>query len=297
MAESSHMASSPQVCVEPATTSTLPPRVSLIVTVYNRERYLEETLQSILAQSETNFELLVWDDGSTDSSARIAQCYVERDSRIRFFQAKNQGVAKALNAAIAQTTAPYIGWVDSDDLLAPNSLAVTAAALDRYASVGMVYTNYEEIDASGSVIGQGSRCNIPYSKQRLLVDFMTFHFRLLRRSVLEQVGLLDLSYDHAEDYDLCLRLSEVTDIYHIPQTLYLYRVHRSSLSQQNFQQQVNDSRRAIQAALRRRGLAERYEVRVKPVSQFYLVKRSTVDAISSQSDSEPEQSSQPTSIK
>ena len=96
--------------------------------------------------------------------------------------------------------------------------------------VGMVYTNYQVIDEIGKVRGIGSRCQIPYSKEQLLVDLMTFHFRLMRRSTYEQVGGIDSSFQWADDYDLCLKISEVTQIHHLPRLLYLYRCHSDNMT-------------------------------------------------------------------
>jgi len=78
--------------------------ISLVITVYNRERYLDQAIESVLAQTWHDFELLIWDDGSTDSSVEIAHRYAERDSRVRVVAADHLGRTRALKAAIAQTT-------------------------------------------------------------------------------------------------------------------------------------------------------------------------------------------------
>ena len=194
--------------------------ISLITTVYNRSSFLAATLDSILAQTYSHFELLIWDDGSTDDSVAVARRYALKDDRIRVFAAAHQGIAPTLKSAIAATTGTYLGWIDSDDLLAPTAIAATAAILDTHPHGGLVYTNHILIDEHVQDQGLGRLCRLPYSQDRLLVDFMTFHFRLLRRSVYEQVGGIDPTFTTSEDYDLCLRRSEVTDIYHLPQPLY-----------------------------------------------------------------------------
>jgi GT2 family glycosyltransferase len=78
----------------------------------------------------------------------------------------------------------------------------------------LVYTNHQIIDTQGNSQGCGHRCQIPYPKDRLLVDFMTFHFRLMRRESFEQAGGINPCFEEAVDYDLCLRLSEITTIKH-----------------------------------------------------------------------------------
>jgi hypothetical protein len=102
-------------------TSTMSPLVSLVITVYNREQYLSDAIESILTQTYTDFELLIWDDGSTDDSVEIAQHYATQDKRIRVIAAPHQGRAPALKAAMAEATGTYVGWVDSDDCSDPQN--------------------------------------------------------------------------------------------------------------------------------------------------------------------------------
>ncbi|AFZ24155.1 filamentous hemagglutinin family N-terminal domain protein [Cylindrospermum stagnale PCC 7417] len=230
------------------------PIISLVITVYNRELYLRAAIESILAQTRGDFELLIWDDGSTDSTPEIAREYEKRDRRVRVVVAEHQGHGLALKAAIAQTTAPYIGWVDSDDLLAPTALAETAAVLDAQPEVGWVYTDYLDIDEQDNILSYGYRCLVPYSREELLNRFMTFHFRLIRREVFDLVGGINESLKIAEDYDLCLRLSEVAQVQHIFKPLYYYRTHPESISRQRQQEQIRQSHQIITKAQKRRKL-------------------------------------------
>ena len=245
-------------------------QISLVMPVYNRERYLGTAIESVLKQTKPDFELLVWDDGSTDSSLEIARDYAKQDKRVKVVAAQHQGVARALKKAIAQTSYPYVGCVDSDDLLAPTALEETAAVLDTNPKVGLVYTQYLVIDENGWIKGEGQRSRIPYSQERILVDFMIFHFRLLRRSVYNQIGGIDESFICAYDYDLCLRLSEVTEVQQIHKPLYYYRNHSQNLSHQRTIDQILSSREAIIRALQRRGLSDHYELDVQIVGKFSL---------------------------
>jgi len=246
------------------------PLVSVIMTVFNRERYLRSAIESVISQTYTNFELLIWDDGSTDHSLDIAASYAERDSRIHLIAAEHQGRAPALRSAHDRARGTYVCWLDSDDRLAPSTLAATTAILDTNPEIGMVYTQYQTIDAADQIGELGRRCYIPYSDIQILVDFMTFHFRLIRRSIYEQVGGIDVSFPCAIDYDLCLRLSEVTRIYALAEPLYFYREHSDSISQRQHTEQIYHSQRAIQNALERRGLSNHYELVVHPPKSFEL---------------------------
>ncbi|MDJ0632987.1 MAG: glycosyltransferase [Xenococcaceae cyanobacterium MO_188.B29] len=248
-------------------------KISLIMTVYNRERYLKMAIDSVLAQTREDWELIIWDDGSTDRSVEIASEYSQDDSRIQFIAAKHLGRSKALKAATEKTTGTYLGWIDSDDALAPTALEETASVLDSNSNIGLVYTDYMVIDALGKIKGKGKRCQIPYSKDRLLIDFMIFHFRLFRRSSFEEAGGIYESFKYAEDYDLCLRLSEVTEVYHLNKPLYYYRNHPENISNEQRLEQIFCSRNAIAQALQRRGLSEQFEIDVQIVGRFSLRKK------------------------
>ncbi|MGQ9870849.1 glycosyltransferase family 2 protein [Leptodesmis sp.] len=101
------------------------PLVSLVITTYNRELFLGDAIASMLKQTWSNFELLIWDDGSTDGSVELAHDYARQDSRVRVVSAEHRGRVAALSAAIAQTQGIYLGWLDSDDFLHPEVLAQT----------------------------------------------------------------------------------------------------------------------------------------------------------------------------
>ena len=245
------------------------------MTVYNGERYLAEAVESVLAQTRRDFELVVWDDGSTDRTLEIARDYAKLDDRVRVVAAKHLGRTPALKAAIAETTAPYLGWVDSDDILAATALEETAAVLDRESSVGLVYTDYVTIGEDGKARGYGNRCRIPFSKDRMLLDFMTFHFRLMRRSAFDAAGGIDESFRCAEDYDLCLRMAELTEVRHIRRPLYYYRIHADSISQRMRIEQIHCARDAVVHALERRGLSDRFEIDLQIRGRFSLRRRKT----------------------
>ncbi len=246
------------------------PKVSLIMTVYNRERWIEEAIASVLAQIYDNYELILWDDGSTDRTGEIAAHFAQQDPRIRHFKAEHQGRNTALRSAHQQAEGAYLGWIDSDDRLTPATLAATVGLLNTEPDIGMVYTDHQIIDAQGKLQGYGHRCQIPYSKDRLLVDFMTFHFRLMRRESFEACGGIDPYFESAIDYDLCLRLSETAQIKHLKVPLYEYRVHPQSMSNQNRSRQVQYAKAAVERAIARRGLEKNYRLEVSADAKFTL---------------------------
>ncbi|WP_324282059.1 glycosyltransferase [Cyanobacterium aponinum UTEX 3222] len=245
-------------------------KVSLIMTVYNRADYLAQAIDSVIVQTYPYWELIIINDGSTDKSLDIANTFATKDSRILVTSSPHLGRALALQKAHALAQGEYLGWLDSDDWLAPKALEATVEILQLNPQVGMVYTNYQVVNEQGQILGDGKRCQIPYSKERLLVDLMIFHFRLFRRQVFELAGGIDPFFPVAMDYDLCLRLSEITQIQHLPLPLYYYRHHRNSISGARRLEQIYYSSEAIKKALHRRGLAEKMKLEVEVSARFRL---------------------------
>ena len=157
--------------------------MTIVTTYYNRAGFLKETLRSLQLQTMTDWEAILWNDGSTDNSEEIAREMAEMDSRFRIFGGERIGHAQSLVRSCAEAQGRYIGVLDSDDLLEPTALEEAAAVLESRPEIGMVYTDHVVIDGNGQRRGLGRRCQIPFSKDRMLLDFMTFHFRLIRMKV------------------------------------------------------------------------------------------------------------------
>ena len=124
--------------------------------------------------------------------------------------------------------------------------------------IGMAYSQYVEVDQDGVVLANGTRFLKPYSAHNLLVDFMTYQFRLIRADAYRAIGGFDAAMGIAPDYDLCLRMSEHYPIAHLAKPLYRYRMRRDSISRGSRLRQVRASFDAAQRALQRRGLQAQY---------------------------------------
>jgi glycosyltransferase involved in cell wall biosynthesis len=226
--------------------------VSLGMTCFNRARYIASAIESVVSQSWADWDLHIVDDGSTDDSVEIAETYASHDPRVHVYRQSHHGAGHALHHAMSKGQGDYLGWVDSDDELMPNTLEVMVEMLRSRLDVGLAYSDYLAIDNDGQSRGLGRRCQIPYSADRLVVDFMVFHFRLMSRELYESVGGIDPELTAAIDYDFCLKASEVTTILHVPQVVYRYRQHADSISYADRENQARSAKLAIERAFSRR---------------------------------------------
>ena len=237
------------------------PLVVLAMTAFNREEFISEAIESVLAQTFSDWILNIVDDGSTDSTFSIIVSYVHQDDRIRVTQfPENKGIVEALREA-SKLECQYLGWIDSDDLLNFEALKLLVPYLIENPDVDCVYSRYNTITALGVNTGLGHRCLKSYSPNKLLTNFMVFHFRLMKWDSYLDIGLDD-SFYYAFDYDFFLRFSEKYLIEHFPQSLYCYRQHPKSISTTEFKMQATHAEAAINAALVRRNLSDQFQLTV-----------------------------------
>lgn len=204
------------------------PAVSLVLPVYNGERYLAEALDAILAQSFTDFELIAVDDCSTDTTPAILAEYAARDSRIRVIRnAENRKLPGSLNIGFAAARANWLSWTSDDNIMLPDMLATLIAARDDAPAADILHADYRIIDARGRKqrrIRTGPASN-------LLMDNTIGCCFLYRREVDVALGGYDEALFGVEDYDFWLRALQAGFAFsHVPQELYLYRRHHGSLT-------------------------------------------------------------------
>ena len=210
------------------------PRITVALSVYNNAEYLAEALDSILAQTFADFELVIVDDGSTDRSPAIIDRYATTDLRIRVIRQANQGLVASLNHIIAEARGAYIARMDGDDLAMPERFARQVAFLDEHPDHGVIGTQIRTIDA------RGRRRSEPPIDHPLSADIIAAALPtasplchpsvMMRRDILEAAGGYRPAYRHCEDYDLWLRLAERTRIANLPERLHLYRYSPSQVS-------------------------------------------------------------------
>lgn len=213
------------------------PRISVALSVYDNAAYLASALDSILAQSFGDFELLAVNDGSTDGSAAILDDYAARDPRVRVIHQENQGLIASLNRIIAEARAPLIARMDGDDIALPERFARQVAFLEAHPDHGLVGTQIRGITETGA-IRRDHAIEHPTSAEAIgealgssLAGSPLCHPSvMIRRDLLVAVGGYRAAYRHCEDYDLWLRLADRTRMANLPERLLLYRYSETQVS-------------------------------------------------------------------
>ena len=207
--------------------------ISIIIPAYNAEKYLANTIQSVINQTFTDWELIIINDGSTDGTLELINNFQDKDSRIKVFSYENAGVAHSRNRGIAKAKSEYIAFLDADDLWTPDKLAMQLKALQENSDAGVVYSWVDYIDEAGKFLYPGSHTTVngdAYPKL-LINNFLENGSNpLVRREALEKIGNFDVSLPPAEDWDLYLRLAREYEFVAIPKPQILYRLCTNSCS-------------------------------------------------------------------
>jgi GT2 family glycosyltransferase len=233
--------------------------VTVLLPVHDAERYLPEAVESVLAQSYRDFELLAIDDGSRDGSAAILDAYARRDPRVRVVRRPHEGLIATLNEGLALARGELIARMDADDVALPERFERQVERLDRDPGLVCIGGCYEVIDASGRRIDLVRRpCHSEPILDALLagVSAVCHATAMYRRRAVIAAGSYDASARLAEDYDLWLRLADTGRLENLPETVLRVRQHEHSESERHHALQLEQARRICAQARRRRGLAE-----------------------------------------
>lgn len=219
------------------------PLLSVVMPVYNGERYLSEAIESILAQTCRDFELIIVDDGSTDASASIMDHAAKMDTRIRIIRRPNTGIVGALNDGIAVAQSELVARMDADDIAHPERFAKQLAFLDANPDFIAVGTSAEIIDSGGATV---DHLNVPLFHNEILAELLkgnggalTHPTAIFRISALRKIGGYDSAFCKAEDLDLYLRLSHRGQLANIPFRGLRYRHHIKSTNFKHRKAQIN----------------------------------------------------------
>ncbi|MFP4098957.1 MAG: glycosyltransferase family 2 protein [Alphaproteobacteria bacterium] len=216
------------------------PDISVLMSVYNGERFLKQAIESILAQSFSNFEFIIINDGSTDQSGEMIKSYEEKDRRIVFIDQDNQGLIAALNTGIDVANADLIARMDADDIAHPERLAKQYAYMQEHQNTLALGSAVNVIDDQGI-----EKLHVTYPVKEDVKHYLinqgsplAHPATMFRKVAVQSLGGYRKAYKHAEDYDLWLRLSKQGDIDNLNEPLLQYREHDQKISVQNAYQQA-----------------------------------------------------------
>lgn len=237
--------------------------ISIIIPAYNGSRFIGEAIQSVSLQTYTDWELVIVDDGSTDSTQTIIQQFVGRDpERIRCVVQENQGVAAARNRGLRETTSPFVVLLDQDDIFFPSKLSLQIAQFHRNPSLGIVHSGWQVVDVQGNAIA-----NIEPWQQALKLDVVQWvewkpvflGAMMFRRALIESVGGFHTKWKQTDDIDLVLRIARqrCSSVW-LPDVTVQYRQHENNTSR-NVHQQVEELEQVLTEFFQ--GTAEDLDIR------------------------------------
>ncbi len=243
--------------------------ISVVMSVYNGERYLALAIESILKQTFTDFEFIIVDDGSTDRSLKIIRKYEKKDSRIRVLIQENQGLAAALNNGAALARGKYIARMDDDDISLPQRLALQYEFME----------SHPEVSASGGSVILINKWGDEYNQWTPEIDpskiddnhiksgaTSLFHpSTIIRKTSLAEVNWYSTDLRYAQDLDLWLKLGERGILTNLPDALIKYRFHNNIATCRHQQEQNDCALLAVTRARQRRGITDASPISVSKV--------------------------------
>ncbi|MEO1295405.1 MAG: glycosyltransferase [Cyanobacteria bacterium J06636_16] len=234
------------------------PLISVVMPVYNSLRYLNAAVESILQQSFKDFELLIFDDGSTDGSRERLELYAAKDPRIRLFLREHGGLTLLLNEGLEKARGEFIARMDSDDISMSHRFAAQLKFLTHNPDCAVVGSEILRIDPGGLPIGIKGQ---PLHHEEILQAFLSGKGGVINhpsamffRTALEKIGGYNRDLEPAEDFDLFIRLSEVGKLANLPEVLIKYRLHCKRTTDQKRLVQLEKVQAIVRQAWADRGL-------------------------------------------
>ena len=230
------------------------PLVTVLMPVYNGEKYLEEAIKSILNQTLRDFEFLIIDDGSTDKSAQIIKSF--NDPRIRLERNKtNLGLIATLNKGLGLSKGKYIARMDCDDMSLPKRLSVQVNFMEKHPEIGVCGSWIKVIGLRKKFINKYFQKHEELKANLLFSTSFAHPSVIIRKELIDKYNLeYDEQYKHAEDYELWSRIVEYAKMSNISKVLLYYRMHSESVSKKNSSEQVENSNKIRRGLLNKIGL-------------------------------------------
>lgn len=209
---------------------SFPPRISVIMPVFNEAEFVHDAIQSILDQTFADFEFIIIDDGSTDATLPIIQSF--QDPRIRCIIQENKGLTRSLNNGLSLATGQYIARMDGNDISLTNRFKMQVDFLDTHCETGLVGAFYFNIDQNGKLVKKYTyQTEDQVIRKILLTDCPFCHSLVMfRKLCVDAVGGYRDKIGPAEDYDLWFRISEKYLVANIPVPLHKVRIMASGIT-------------------------------------------------------------------
>lgn len=237
------------------------PLISVILPVYNGEKFLAEAIRSVLDQSFSDFELLALNDGSTDGSLSILKNFELEDSRVKVKSRQNLGLVRTLNELISMARGKFLARMDADDICFPSRFEQQMAYLHEHTDILVVGSEAIHINAEGLKVG---RIECPQSHSEIEALLLRGHCPIFHPSVMVRaeamaaVGGYREEFPYAQDLDLWLRMSELGKLANLPDPLLFYRLHDGSISEYAGEKQREAAERATTEAWGRRNMVGQF---------------------------------------
>ena len=258
--------------------------VSVVIPVYNSERYLEECLDSVISQTYQNVEIIVVDDGSTDSSLEILKKYSDK---VSVFSQKNNGLASALNLGISKMNGHWLKWFSPDDVMYPHTIEILVDEAKKHPDNTITYSNWNIIDGTGNILREfhesdyNELSEFDYNIRLLDGQQINVNTTLIPSSLFVNCGIRELDDPVAIDYDffLCSALLHETKFHLISKPLVKYRIHSDQLSHKNISKTLSYISKIKNEILQQldESLRDRYTHKLKQYQKTKPTKQKTME--------------------
>jgi glycosyltransferase involved in cell wall biosynthesis len=216
------------------------PLVSITICTYNGESFIEETLNSVLGQTYTNFEVVIVDDGSKDGTLDIIKKYAAIDSRIIWFSRQNSGLPASRNFAFSKSNGQWIAIIDQDDICYPDRIKQQIEIAEKNPNAGLIFCDTNYIDEAGRIIGthfSNFRIPVSFIEKRLASNlllrqgcYIDSEACFISKKTVLEIGKLDESLRYACDYEYFIRAGFEINFAYTTDILSAWRVHSKQLS-------------------------------------------------------------------
>jgi len=229
------------------------PLVSIYIPAYNSEDSIVEAVNSALMQSIEDLEVCIAVDGADDGTLRKLEESFLDNPRVRWIHQSNQGIGGASNSAVQMCRGVYIGQLDADDILMPDAVEILLEEIQKDTRLGVVYGSFQKETPEGEFLEDGYDWP-EYSREKLMFGCIVHHFRFFRARDWWRTEGFATEITNAVDFDMFLKLSNVTEMLHVHEWTYVYRIHDASTSIRQMETQIRNHFVVLESHLKRIGL-------------------------------------------